>query len=260
MQRDIRLLRTLVSCEPSIGSRAVRSASWRALSVPSLFLTTSSSSTRSTRLVSLMARRSGCLELYVRSCCGVDKRQRASARWDMRCSSSTRTRRGLGTTPACWTSRCESPSRIISASLNLDPANVRHMYFTDANHAFRCFHNPHCVRQEDYVKPATHAIDMPPEPERGVLPAWRIFGLNFVSLTRALAADSSGAHGQTSTTPSSSTPPSTGVSMATMAARSGRITSWGQSGRSCMFRFCSSSLIFAPSRIQDTQRSQCRSS
>jgi hypothetical protein len=55
------------------------------------------------------------------------------------------------------------------------------MYFTDANHAFRCFHNPYCVRQEDYVDPATHAIPVPPEDKRGVLPAWRIFGLNFVS-------------------------------------------------------------------------------
>ncbi|CAK9785868.1 unnamed protein product [Cutaneotrichosporon oleaginosum] len=54
-----------------------------------------------------------------------------------------------------------------------------HMYFTDANHAFRCFHNPHCVRPEDYVRPATHAIEEPPAALRGVLPAWRIFGLSF---------------------------------------------------------------------------------
>lgn len=58
------------------------------------------------------------------------------------------------------------------------------MYLTDANQVFRCFHNPRCVRPEDYVEPATHAITVSPE-ERGVLPAWRIFGLNYVGRATA---------------------------------------------------------------------------
>jgi len=59
------------------------------------------------------------------------------------------------------------------------------MYITDANQAFRCFHNPYCVRPEDYVKPSNESlvVHVPPEreAERGTLPAWRIFGLSFVS-------------------------------------------------------------------------------
>lgn len=62
------------------------------------------------------------------------------------------------------------------------PSSV-HMYMTDSNSAVRCLLDPKCVRPEDYRPHWNESLRFPPAPkaELGVLPAWRIFGINFVS-------------------------------------------------------------------------------
>jgi hypothetical protein len=62
------------------------------------------------------------------------------------------------------------------------PSSV-HAYLTDANAAVRCLVDPRCVRPADYVPHANESLRLPAaEPGQvGVLPAWRVFGVHFVS-------------------------------------------------------------------------------
>lgn len=64
------------------------------------------------------------------------------------------------------------------------PSSV-HMYWTDAVSAIRCLIDPSCVRAEDLREHHNETLRLPRvEGEEGVLPAWRVFAPNFVSLSQ----------------------------------------------------------------------------
>lgn len=69
------------------------------------------------------------------------------------------------------------------------PSSV-HMYLTDANSAARCLLDSRCVRPEDYRPHRNESLRLPVVPgETGVLPAWRVFGVNFVGYNACAPAN-----------------------------------------------------------------------
>lgn len=102
------------------------------------------------------------------------------------------------------------------------------MYWTDSNAAVRCFLDSRCIRPEDYVPHWNESYRLPEvEGETGVLPAWRVFGVNFVRLVRRSVLTSSGALDRKSTTASPKTSAATGDNATT---KTGHTTSSGTNG------------------------------